>query len=161
MDPFAVFALTVGMVITASQQAMVMEQYAARAAAQPQLAHAVPEAPPVAYVAAAPYPAPIPGWVAGASVGAQIGALASAASPVVNCRGRACGVGYDSRPVIAGALIGGLVGHAASAPPAVVYARVPEPQPVARRGASGSSREFTDHWQAFMQPSAGRRAQDR
>jgi len=30
MDPFAIFALTVGMAIAASQQAAVMEQYAAR-----------------------------------------------------------------------------------------------------------------------------------
>lgn len=160
MDPFAVFALTVGMVIAASQQAMVMEQYAARAA-QPPFAQAAPDTPPVAYVAAAPYAAPVPGWIAGAAVGSQIGAMASAANPVLRCSGRACGVGYDARPVIAGAIIGGLAGHAASTPPPVVHARAPEPQTIAGRGSHASSREFTDHWQAFMQPSAGKRSQAR
>ena len=163
MDPFAVFALTVGMVIAASQQAAVMEQYAAHArAVQPQIAQPVAEAFPVAYAVATPSAPPVPGWIPGAAVGAQIGALASAANPVVRCGGgRACGVGYDPRPVIAGAMIGGLIGQAASTPPPIVYAQVLQAQPIANRGNRASTREFTDHWQAFMQPSVGKRTQDR
>ena len=160
MDPFAVFALTVGMVIAASQQAAVMEQYAARArAVQPQITQPMAEALPVAYALATPAAPPVPGWIPGAAVGAQIGALASAANPVVRCGGRACGVGYDPRPVIAGALIGGLIGQVASTPPPVVHAQVLEAQPIASRRSHASTREFTDHWQAFMQPSVSRSAE--
>lgn len=156
MDPFAAFALTFGMMIAASQQAAVMEQYAARTRyAYPVATEPAWENAPVAYVPAAAAPAPIPGWVAGAAVGTQVGALVSASNPTLRCRGRACGAGYDPVPVIAGAVIGGLVGHAATTPPPV---RVPiEVTPAARRSSS-SSREFTDHWQDFMQPSVSRSA---
>lgn len=162
MDPFAAFALTIGMVIAASHQAAVMEQYAARApAVHARMVQAQPDSYPVAYVAGAPVAAPVPGWVAGAAVGSQIGALASAANPVVRCGGRACGIGYDAAPVIAGAVIGGLIGHAATTPPPVVYARPAEPPPIASGASSAAARQFTDHWQAFMQPSAGAARRER
>jgi len=111
----------------------------------------------VAYVPVALAPAPMPGWIAGAAVGSQVGALVSASNPVTRCGGRACGVGFDPRPVVAGALIGGLIGHAATTPAAAVRAPV-EVAPMARRSSS-ASREFTDHWQNFMQPSVGRSAE--
>lgn len=143
MDPFAAFALTFGMIVAASQQAAIMEQYAAHG----RQAYAVAPAPP-----------PVPGWVQGAAVGSQVGAMASAANPVVHCRGRACGVGFDPRPVIAGAVIGGLIGHAASMPPPVAYIPAAAPAEPASTRDSASSREFTDHWQRFMQPAVGRSA---
>ena len=156
MDPLAVFALGVA-TIAAANHATVMQQYAASA----QYAYAAPAPPawetaPVAYVPVAPAPAPFPGWVAGADVGAHIGALAAASSPTIRCRGRACGVGYDPRPVIAGAVIGGLIGQAASMPPprvaygtAIATAPAPAPAP---RGDPAASRAFVDHWQNFMEP---------
>lgn len=145
MDPFVPLALTFGMIVAASQQAAIMEQYAAYG----RQAHAVAPAAP-----------PVPGWVQGAAVGSQVGAMASAANPLVHCRGRACGVGFDPRPVIAGAVIGGLIGHAASTTPPVAYAdadAAASAEPPSTR-SSASSREFTDHWQRFMQPSVGRSA---
>jgi len=161
MDPFAIFALTVGMAIAASQQAAVMEQYAARGRyAQPVVAQPAWEPAPVAYVPVAPAPAPVPGWVAGAAVGSQVGALVSASNPIVRCRGRACGMGFDPRPVVAGAVIGGLIGHAATTPPPAVALAAVEAAPVARRSPS-ASREFTDHWQNFMEPSVSRAAAPR
>lgn len=151
MDPFAIFALTFGMAIAASHQAAIMEHHAARAQ-YPYQAMALPawESAPLAY----PPPAPVPGWLAGAHLGSQVGALASASNPVIRCRGRGCGVGFDPRPIVAGAVIGGLVGHAASQPPAIVV-QAAEPPP-APRSNPWASRAFQDHWQNFMQPSASR-----
>ncbi len=58
MDPLLPFALTLGMVIAASQQAAVMEQYAARAR-HPQAVVAQPawEQPPLTYFPPPPAPA--------------------------------------------------------------------------------------------------------
>lgn len=157
MDPFLPIALTFGMIVAASQQAAVIEQYAARARqGQTAVAQPVWEAPPVAYVSVPPVPAPVPGWVAGATVGSQVGALVGAANPVTHCGRRACGAGLDPRPVVAGAVIGGLIGHAASQPP-VVMAHAPSLAPP-RHGNSAASRAFQDHWQNFMQPSVSRSA---
>lgn len=156
MDPFAAFALTVGMVIAASQQAAVMEQYAARARyAQAAAAPPAWEPAPVAYAPLAPVPPPVPGWAAGAAVGSQVGALVSASNPVVRCGGRACGAGLDPRPVVAGAVIGAVIGQAASYPPAVV-AQAAGPAAPAPRGDPAATRAFQDHWQSFMQPSVSR-----
>lgn len=160
MDPFVPLALTFGMIVAASQQAAIMEQYAAhsrhaRAATEPAPAWGQV---PIVSVPVATAPPPVPGWVAGAAVGSQIGALASAGNPVVHCRGRACGVGFDPRPVIAGAVIGGLLGHAASTPPPLAYVAPAAPAEPPSTQGSASSREFTDHWQRFMQPSVSRAA---
>lgn len=159
MDPFAIFALTFGMAIAASQQAAVMEQYAAHARYAQVVAQPAWGPAPLAYVPVAPAPTPVPGWVAGAAVGSQVGARVSASNPVIRCGGRACGVSFDPRPVVAGAVIGGLIGHAATTPPAAVRAPV-EVTPMARRSSS-ASREFTDHWQNFMEPSVNRAAAPR
>ena len=98
MDPLLPFALTLGMVIAASQQATVMEQYAARARhSQAVVAQPAWEYPPLAY-----YPAP----------------------------------------------------------PAPALAEVPmpaQPAPAARKDSS-AARNFTAHWQSFMQPSISRSA---
>jgi len=159
MDPFAAFALTFGMIAAASHQAAVMEDYARARHAPMVVAQPAWEPAPLAYyVPVASVPPPVPGWAAGAAVGAQVGALASAANPVLRCGGRACGVGFDPAPVLAGAVIGGLIGHAASTPP-VVAAVPPSPPPAAPRRSSADSREFTRHWQEFMQPAVPRSAE--
>lgn len=154
MDPLLPFALTLGMIIAASEQAAIMERYAAHAhEARPMMVPPATELAPVP-LAAAPAPAPMPGWVAGAALGSQVGAALSAANPVVRCRGRRCDAGLDPAPIVAGAVIGGIVGQATSA--RVVHAAPGPAVEEPRHRSATSSLDFTRHWQEFMQPS-GRR----
>ena len=157
MEAFALFALTLGAI--AANNAAVVEHYYGHYGYPAQYAQSVAvqpgwETPPAVYVPVAPARAAVPGWVAGAEVGSHVGAMVSASRPMIRCGGRACATGYDPRPVIAGALIGGLIGYAASTPPALPtywaeVASVP-------RSSASSSREFVEHWQNFMDPSVSR-----
>lgn len=119
----------------------------------------------------------VPGWAAGAMIGSRVGMAASLSNPVIRCAGRMCTGGYNPGPVLAGALLGGLIGQvvsAATAPPpgvaylplgavpvpapAVLYAAAPAPTVPAGAAASAQASAFTDHWQRFAAPAAGEAA---
>jgi len=118
---------------------------------------------PVALYPAAPA---MPGWAAGATVGSLLGATVSASRPLFSCAGFRCAGGYGAAPILAGALIGGIIGHVASTPPlapvGVVYASWPAPRfsdssrfatvPATR---DASAARFAEHWQQFASPPAG------
>ena len=99
------------------------------------------------------YPPP---FALGMASGAQFGAKVSAMNPTIRCTGGrsfGCGAPFDSRPILAGALIGGLIG-ALSIPP---YHEMPlyYEMPISR-GASSAlqvsspmSTSFADSWQRF------------
>ena len=84
------------------------------------------------------YPAiqPVSAWPAGAAIGSIVGAAVSGGNPA---------------PIFAGALLGGLIAHTATAPQIVTAAPVYPPQPAASGGASG--RAFAENWQRFAAPS--------
>ena len=152
MDALSLFVLSFAAIVAANNAALTQHyaaqaQYSYPAAGQPAW-----EAVPAAYPPVPPYPAP--GWIAGAAVGSHVGAMVSASNPMIHCGRRACGVGYDPRPLIAGAVIGGLVGHAASTPPA--FHALPADLAPARRSSASSSDSIANTWQNFMEPSVGR-----
>jgi hypothetical protein len=96
---------------------------------------AAPYYPPAAGVAYYPAAYPASAWPAGAAIGAMAGALA----------------GAGPGPMVAGALLGGLIGHAATAPYVVPATPAYPPQPVAAGGVGG--RAFVETWQQFAAPS--------
>jgi hypothetical protein len=157
MEAAVFFTMMLGAI--AANNATVMERYYGQYGypaqyAQPVAVQSGWETPPAVYVPVAPARASVPGWVAGADVGSHVGAMVSASGPMIRCGGRTCAMGYDPRPVIAGALIGGLIGHAAATPPVPpTYRANVAPVP---RSSSSSSREFVEHWQNFMDPSVSR-----
>lgn len=157
MDALSLFALSFATIVAASN-ASLAQHYAAQAQySDPAVGQPAWEAVPAAYPPVATHAAPVPGWIAGAAVGSHVGAMVSASNPMIHCGRRACGVGYDPRPVIAGAVIGGLVGHAATMPPA--FHALPADLAPARRSSVSSSDSIADHWQNFMEPSVSRSAQ--
>ena len=157
MDALFLFALSFATIVVANNAALA-QHYAAHAQyAYPVEGQLAWEAVPAAYPPLTPHPAPVPGWIAGAAVGSHVGAMVSASNPMIQCGRRACSVGYDPRPVIAGALIGGLIGHAASMPPA--YQALPADVAPPRRSSASSSDSIVDHWQNFMEPSVSRSAE--
>lgn len=84
------------------------------------------------------------GWAPGAAIGAGVGALAGGGGPA-----------------LAGALIGGTIGHAATTPvyvaPAAYAPPAHAPAPSRASAASSASTEaFIANWMGFMQPSARR-----
>ena len=130
-------------------------------------------APPLpAYSQAIAYPPP---FALGMASGAQFGAQVSAMNPTIRCAGArffSCGPHFSGRPVLAGALIGGLIG-ALTTP--VYYGapyvadttqQVPHPpsasavSPIAdgwlqtqtSRRDSAASSQFIENWQRFFEP---------
>jgi hypothetical protein len=126
-------------------------------------------AAPLAYYPAVPA---APGWVTGAGIGSLFGAMLSASNPVVRCAGLRCVGGFDPRPVLLGALIGGLIGHAESqprmlpmtaapgwrgAPPAwssAESAATPAAVAPAAPSDAAASTWFFEHWHRFASPQA-------
>jgi len=99
MDAFALFAIPFFSILAAQDVALRQQQAAAYHYGQPyHYAYAVPAGS---------------GWAPGAAIGAGVGALAS---------------GGHAGPAVAGALIGGVIGHAATTPP-VYLAPVAYPPP--------------------------------
>jgi hypothetical protein len=121
------------------------------------------------------YPPP---FALGMASGAQFGAQASAMNPTIRCAGGksfSCGSDFSGRPVLAGALIGGLIG-ALTTPvyygaPYVADTTQPVPYPPSvnavrasqiadnwlqtqppRRDSPASS-QFIENWQRFFEPS--------
>jgi hypothetical protein len=110
--------------------------------------------------------APIPWHVASAPPialgmisGAQFGAQVSAANPTFRCIGRgsfSCGAHFDPRPILAGALIGGLLSalstpvyyHAPFVPHTGSLQHIPGPPPV----NSSQGAWIADAWQQFGNP---------
>lgn len=118
------------LMVAGAHEAMLAERYAAAAQYGQPHVYAVP---------------PGSGWAPGAMIGAGVGALAG---------------GGHAAPAVAGALIGGSIGYAATTPPVyaapVVYAPPPYAAPPRSRSApAGSSDAFIANWMNFMQP-AGR-----
>jgi len=126
--------------------------------------------PPGAPWASAPsayYPGVLaaPGWVTGAGIGSLFGAMVSASNPVVRCAGLRCVGGFDPRPVLLGAVIGGLIGHAESQPRPLPMVMAPawrgapsggwvaeSPATAAPRTApsdAAATAWFFEHWQRF------------
>ena len=122
-----------------------------------------------------------PGWAAGAGAGALLGAQVSAMNPVIRCYGGrsfTCGPRFDPRPMFAGALIGGVIGHALSFPheyaPVPYYGAAYSGAPGASWASEGSSEpprraasrapSIADDWthigevqrEGFSRPAAGR-----
>jgi hypothetical protein len=120
--------LAIPFFVAAAAHDAAMRQHYAHSAAQ--------YGQPYAYYAVPPGS----GWVPGAALGAGIGALSG-----------------HGGPLVAGALIGGAIGHAATTPPAAWVSAAPYPEPVAPPArSSASTQAFVEHWQRFMEP-AGRR----
>lgn len=125
------------------------------------------------YSQAIAYPAP---FALGMASGAQYGAQLSAMHPTIRCvggRSFSCGPHFSARPILAGALIGGLIGALttpvyygapyvpdASAMQPVAYPRSVSASPIAdgwlqtgtpRRDSAASS-QFVENWQRFFEP---------
>ncbi len=115
----------------AASLALLSNQVCAQYAPYPAAPYYLPSGG-VAYYPAA-YPASA--WPAGAAIGAMAGALA----------------GAGPGPMVAGALLGGLIGHAATAPYVVPATPAYPPQPIAAGGVGG--RAFVETWQQFAAPS--------
>jgi hypothetical protein len=110
--------------------------------------------PPMPWTVVSPPP-----FALGVASGAQFGAQVSAANPTIRCiggRSLSCGAHFDPRPILAGALIGGLLGalsrpayyHSPFVPLAGSLQRTPEPQLV----NSGHGAWIADSWQPFGNP---------
>ncbi len=105
---------------------------------------------PGAYYPVAPA---APGWVTGAAVGSLAGAMVSTSNPIIRCAGLRCFGGFDPRPVLVGALLGGIIGHVATTPYVVPMTPAAAAPAVASRDASAAV--FADRWQQFSAPSSG------
>ena len=125
------------------------------------------------YSQAIAYPPP---FALGVASGTQFGAQVSAMNPTIRCvggRSFSCGPHFSGRPILAGALIGGLIGALATpvyygGPPyvpdtssmQVAYPPSVGASPIAdawlqtgtpRRDSAASS-QFVDSWQRFFEP---------
>ena len=119
------FALAAGL-------AMLSAQAFAQYTPYPATPHYLPSSGVVYY----PTIQPVSAWPAGAAIGSIVGAAASGGNPA---------------SIFAGALLGGVIGHAATAPYVVPAAPAYPPQPAAAAGGSGG-RAFAENWQQFAAP---------
>lgn len=110
--------------------------------------------PPMPWTAVSPPP-----FALGMASGAQFGARVSAANPAIRCIGRrpfSCGAHFDPRPILAGALIGGLLGALSTpvyygvpfVPQTGSLQHTPEPHPM----NSSHGAWTADAWQQFGNP---------
>ena len=110
--------------------------------------------PPMPWTVVSPPP-----FALGMTSGAQLGAQVSAANPAIRCiggRSLSCGAHFDPRPILAGALIGGLLGalsrpaydQSPFVPRTGSLQHAPEPPPV----NSGQGAWIADSWQQFGNP---------
>ncbi len=111
------------------------------------------------------------GFAAGAGAGALVGAMVSASHPIVRCSGGrsfTCGAGLHPGPLLAGALIGGIIGHAVTTPPAFAPVAPIAPYGVhfVPEGAADTSQRsvsrgspFAQDWQRFFEADRERPAE--
>ena len=101
-----------------------------------------------------------PPFALGMASGAHFGAHVSAADPAIRCFGRrsfSCGAHFDPRPILAGALIGGLLGVLSTPaysyqPPLMHPVGSPQHASDAALVNSDHGARMADNWQQFGNP---------